>query len=162
MAHSTDPSITIQLAMPEDIDGILSLEAENKIARGGLLVSSLTSEYLSAILNELPLIIAKQSDRVHGFLIISDQQMNRDSPIMQAMLSVYSASPDAWICGPVCVRSEFRGMGLFRAMVTRLKQELAGGDVVLFIRADNSASVRAHTSVGFRQVASFAFGGIHS
>ena len=44
MAHSTDPSITIQLAMPEDIDGILSLEAENKIARGGLLVSSLTSE----------------------------------------------------------------------------------------------------------------------
>jgi len=44
--------------MPEDIDGILSLEAESKIARGGLLVSSLTSEYLSAIFNELPLIIS--------------------------------------------------------------------------------------------------------
>ena len=59
--------------------------------------------------------------------------------------------------GPVCVGAEERGSGLAQAMFSELRRLAPAREGILFIRRDNSASLRAHAKMGMREVASFVF-----
>jgi len=85
--------------------------------------------------------------------------MNDDVPIIRAMLDAYPGTADAYVYGPICVKEEERGKGLAQAMFTELRRLEPGREGILFIRRDNPASLRAHTSMGMREVAGFGFGG---
>ena len=69
------------------------------------------------------------------------------------------AAPGTYVYGPVCVAGEARGRGLAAAMFAALRARLPGREGVLFIRHDNTASLRAHARMGMREVAGFAHGG---
>ena len=55
--------------------------------------------------------------------------------------------------------TEERGKGLAQAMFAELQRLLPEREGILFIRRDNSASLRAHAKMGMHEVAGFVFDG---
>ena len=110
-------------------------------------------------MREMPLIVARRGDCIAGFLMTSTRAMNADVSIIRAMLAAYSGTSDAYVYGPVCVDAEERGKGLAQAMFSELRRLAPAREGILFIRRDNSASLRAHAKMGMREVANFVFGG---
>ena len=149
----------IGLASEADLDGIVELQAANQPEQGGTLSASLPRSRIAEMMREMPLIVARRGDRIAGFLMTSTRAMNADVPIIRAMLAAYSGTSDAYVYGPVCVGAEERGKGLAQAMFSELRRLAPAREGILFIRRDNSASLRAHAKMGMREVANFVFGG---
>jgi predicted GNAT superfamily acetyltransferase len=151
--------VDVGTATERDLDGILELQAANQPERGGLLSAELPRSRVAEMMRAMPLIVARRNGRVVAFLMNSPREMNDDVPIIRAMLDAYPGTPDAYVYGPICVSEEERGKGLAQAMVAELRRLEPSREGVLFIRRDNSASVRAHTKMGMREVADFVFDG---
>lgn len=146
-------------ATEDDLDGILVLQAENQLDRGGMLSASFPRDRLLEMMHQVPLIVAHRSGRVVGFLLSSPQKTYTRVPVIEAMMAAYSDATDAYVYGPICVKAEERGKGLAQAMFHELRRLEPGRHYVLFVRSDNQASLRAHRKMGMREVASFLFHG---
>jgi predicted GNAT superfamily acetyltransferase len=142
-----------------DLDGILELQAANQPERGGALSASLPRSRIATMMRAMPLIVARCGGHITGFLMTSTREMNADVPIIRAMLAAYPGAPDAYVYGPICVSAEERGKGLAQAMLAELQRLVPGREGILFIRRDNSVSLRAHAKMGMHEVAGFAFNG---
>lgn len=151
--------IAISRASETDLDGIVELQAANQPERGGTLSGGLPNSRIIEMMREMPLIVARSGDHITGYLMTSTQAMNADVPIINAMLAAYPGASNAYLYGPICVASEERGKGLAQAMFSELRRLMPAREGILFIRRDNSASLRAHEKMGMCEVASFVFGG---
>ena len=149
--------IDIGCATERDLEGIMTLQAENQPEYGGTLSASFPKRLFASIMRETPVIVARKSNRVIGYLVTSTKKMNADIPIINAMLEAYSGIVDAHVYGPICVKSEERGKGLSQAMFKELQRLKSAREYVLFVRGDNFASLRAHIKMGMREVADFMF-----
>lgn len=148
---------TVTRANEADLDGILELQAANQTARGGSLSASLPRSRVAAMMNDMPLIVARCGGRISGFLMTTSRAMNADLPIVQAMFAAYHGAPDAYVYGPICVGEEARGQGLAQRLFADLRRLEPGREGVLFIRKDNLPSLRAHLKMGMQEVAGFSF-----
>ena len=137
----------------------MALQTANQPERGGMLSASLPRSRIAEMMRAMPLIVARRSGRVVGFLMTSTRDMNADVPIIRAMLAAYPGATDAYVYGPVCVSAEERGKGVAQAMFAELQRLLPGREGILFIRRDNPASLRAHEKMGMHEVADFVFNG---
>jgi predicted GNAT superfamily acetyltransferase len=155
----TEARSLVRRAVQSDIDGILALQAKNQIDQGGTLSASLPRSRVSAMMQEMPLIVALREERVTGFLMTTTKEMNADLPIVQAMFNAYPGGRNAYVYGPVCVDAEERGKRLAQAMFEELRVKEPGREGVLFIRSDNEASLKAHSRMGMSEVAVFQFNG---
>ncbi|WP_219211073.1 GNAT family N-acetyltransferase [Variovorax boronicumulans] len=142
-------------ATAADLEGILDLQAANQITRGGMLSAEFPRARIEAMMHSMPLIVARREGRVTGFLMSTTRAMNADVPVIRAMFQAYAGAEDAYVYGPVCVGQEERGKGLAEAMFAELRRHEPGREGVLFIRADNEPSLRAHRRMGMREVAHF-------
>ncbi|MES2187036.1 MAG: GNAT family N-acetyltransferase [Pseudomonadota bacterium] len=152
---------TVAPATTADIGGILALQDANQRDQGGTLSARFSRAQLEAMLQAMPQVVARGSDgEIAGFLLASAREMNAGVPVVQAMLGVYPGGPDAYVYGPICVAAAARGHGLAQAMFEELRRLLPGREGVLFIRQDNTASLRAHERMGMRAVAEYEREGI--
>ncbi len=147
-------------AAREDIGGILALQEANQPERGGMLSARLPHAWFEASLDDLPIIVARRDRQVTGYLVAASRAAVADVPVIAAMLRAYPGTDDAYVYGPVCVAAEERGHRLAAAMFAALCAELPGREGILFIRTDNTASLRAHARMGAREVAMFEHDGI--
>ena len=154
------PGLDVGRGTEADLDGIMELQAANQLERGGMLSAALSRSQVTEMVRARPLIVARRSGRIVAFLMNGTREMNEDVAIIRAMLDAYPGGAGAYVYGPVCVSEEERGKGLAQAMFTELRRLQPGREGILFIRRDNSASLRAHTKMGMREVAGFVFGGI--
>src|SRR5262249_61832598 len=106
--HHTIASIEVGIAVPRDIDGILALQEENEPDHGGLLSARLPRVWFEAALNDLPIIVARRSQRVVGYLVTASREATPNVPVIAAMLRAYPG----YVYGPVCVAAKERGHGL--------------------------------------------------
>lgn len=151
----TPTQAAIGNATAADLEGILALQAANQIARGGMLSAEFPRSRIEAMMHGMPLIVARRDGRVTGFLMSTTRAMNADVPVIRAMFQAYAGAEDAYVYGPVCVGQEERGNGLAEAMFAELRRREPGREGVLFIRADNEPSLRAHRRMGMREVGGF-------
>ena len=79
--------------------------------------------------------------------------------MIAAMLRAYPGTLDSYVYGPVCVAANERGHGLAAMMFAELRKLLPGREGILFIRADNIASLRAHQKMGMREAGAFEHDG---
>ena len=128
--------------------------------KGGGLSVSLPRSQILAMMEAMPLIVARRQGRVIGFLMTSTRAMNADIPIINAMLAAHDHQDDAYVYGPICVAADERGQGIAQAMFAALRRLQPGREGVLSVRRDNTASLRAHAKMGMHEVASFAFRGM--
>ncbi len=152
--------VDIGQATESDMEGILKLQAANQPGNGGNLSASLPRSRISEMMRDMPLIVARRNGCIVGFLMTSIRAMTEDIPIIHEMLAAYpSHSDEAYVYGPVCVEQRERGKGIAQAMFAELRNLQPGREGVLFVRRDNTASLRAHEKMGMREVASFKFNG---
>jgi predicted GNAT superfamily acetyltransferase len=154
-----DTGTDVSKATEADLEGILELQAANQIGRGGALSASFSRSRVVAMMDSMPLIVARRNGSVTGFLMSMTRVMNADIPIIQTMFSVYHGAADAYVYGPICVGAQERGKGLAQVMFAELRRLEPGREGILFIRRDNEASLRAHARMGMREVAQFQFNG---
>ena len=155
----TKSEAVIGRASANDLDGIVELQAANQLERGGTLSASLPLSKITEMMRDMPLVVARCDGRIAGFLMTSARATNADVPIISAMFAAYAGAANAYVYGPICVVTEERGKGLAQAMFSELRRLAPAREGILFIRRDNSASLRAHQKMGMDEVASFVFGG---
>jgi L-amino acid N-acyltransferase YncA len=146
-------------AAPNDIAGILELQAEKVIDRGGLLSVAFSREFFEKAITEMPVIVARRDGRVIGYVVSSSLAAQAHVPIVGAMLCVYRGGAGAYLYGPICVAQNERGHGLATRLFAAIRRQLTGREGILFIRRDNASSSRAHAKMGLREVAEFTYGG---
>jgi predicted GNAT superfamily acetyltransferase len=151
--------VQIGTLLAGDIDGVLALQEANQAEHGGTLSARMPRAFFAAALDDMPVIVARRDGLVVGFLVSSSKHNVPEAPVVRAMLFAWPGAEDAYVYGPVCVAAEARGRGLAAGMFAALRACLPGREGVLFIRSDNTASIRAHAKMGMRQVASFEHGG---
>ena len=149
----------IGLAAEDDLEGILALQDRNQPDWGGTLSARFSREWFKAAIATMPIVVARHEGRVVGYLVSSPLSANAHVPVVQAMLAAYRGARNAYVYGPICVEETKRGRGLAGAMFAALRAQLPGREGVLFIRRDNTASLRAHARMGMQEVAEFTHGG---
>jgi L-amino acid N-acyltransferase YncA len=148
---------TIRLATREDIPELLALQEANLGENGGTLSVRLTAAWFEHSLEEMPIIVARRSGRVVGYLTSSSRSDTAHLALSEAKYRAYPAAPEAYNSGPLCIAESERGQGLAAALFHALRARLPGREAVTFIRRDNAPSRGAHAKAGFREVAQFAY-----
>ena len=151
-------SISIERADPTHIDGILKLAEENAPERGGELTGSLPRQAVADTIQELPGIVACACGHVVGFVLSWEKESSKN-PCVRAMLEAYPGAYDAYVYGPVCVDASARGLGIAARMFEELRKHLPGREGILFIKATNESSLRAHRKMGMRKTAEYRYEG---
>ena len=150
--------VAILRAEPGDVDGILALADRNAPDRGGELSVRFERAEIAATIRALPAVVARRGREVIGFVLTSEKR-GANPPIVQAMLQAYPGSQDAYTYGPVCVDESARGLGIAALMFAELRKLAPGREGILFIKASNQPSLRAHRKMGMREVAEYTFEG---
>src|SRR5450631_175852 len=134
----------IALATPDDIPGIMALQEPNLPDNGGGLSVRQNADWFKRTMVEMPLIVGRRDGKVVGYMLSTSLAAKAHVPIVQAMLRRFSAPPNYYSYGPVCVAVTERGKGLAGFMFEDLCNRLPGRPAMTFIRSDNIASLRAH------------------
>jgi len=150
----------IAVATRDDIVGMLDLQEQNLLDRGGLLSVRLPGTFIENAMDNLPQIVARRDGKIVGYLLAGSRAAHALTPIIRTMFRAYPGSPDAYLYGPICVAESERGHGLATALFVELRKRLPGRECVAFIRRDNAASLRAHLKMGMKDVASFVYDGV--
>jgi len=140
--------IDIGTASERDLDGILALQEANLPEHGGTLSARLSREQIAAMLDDLPLLVARRGGAIVGYLLAASKATVAAVPVIRAMLGAYAGGGDAYVYGPIVVAESERGRGLAQRLFESLRARLPGREGILFIRADNSVSLRAHAKMG--------------
>lgn len=151
--------VVIGRAVLEDVEGILKLARENGPDYRGELSVRLERKHLQIPDQGLPNIVARRGGKVIGFLLTLEKNQPLP-PIVHAMLEAYPGTQNAYMYGPICVDQAERGRGIATAMFEELRRLQPGREGVLFIKASNEPSLRAHRKMGMREVAEYAFQGV--
>jgi L-amino acid N-acyltransferase YncA len=155
-----DAGYEIALATLDDISGILLLQEQNLPEQGGALSVRLSAQWFAAALADMPVMVARKTGQVVGYLVASSIPSQAHLPVIQAMLRAYPAPPEAYIYGPICVAASERGRGLPARLFAAQRALVGGRECLTFIRRDNTASLRAHAKIDMREVAAFVHGGV--
>lgn len=150
--------MVIARATLADVDGILKLAGNNGPDRGGELSVRLTREEIAASIQASPAVVARRDTEVVGFVLTSEKR-GVNPPIVEAMLRAYAGAENAYTYGPVCVDKTVRGQGIAALMFAELRRLLPGREGILFIKASNEPSLRAHRKMGMREAGEFRFEG---
>jgi hypothetical protein len=129
---SVGDGIEIGTATERNIEDIIALQEANQPERGGTLSARLSRAQLEAMLGDLPLIVARRGDEIVGYLLAASRETVEAVPVVRSMLAAYPGKPG----------------GLAQRLFESLRTRLPGREGILFIRADNSASLRAHQKMG--------------
>ncbi|MBD2451110.1 GNAT family N-acetyltransferase [Nostoc sp. FACHB-152] len=149
-------NVVIERANPKDVDGILELAQANEVEHGGMLVGHLEREAVSKTISQMPSIVARKDSQVVGFLL-SWSKSSIQIPLITTMLQAYPGKEDAYLYGPICVEETMRGQGIAASMFAKLKNFLPQKQGILFIKANNEPSLRAHRKMGMSQMVEFTY-----
>src|SRR5579871_5908584 len=150
--------VVVGSAETADIDGIFNLARANAPDNGGNLSVRFTREEIESSIHMSPAVVARINGTVVGFVLTRAKQ-GLNPAILEAMFRAYPGAKDAYSYGPVCVDEPVRGSGIAVKMFEALRALLPGREGVLFIRADNESSLRAHRKMGMRKAGEFTFDG---
>jgi RimJ/RimL family protein N-acetyltransferase len=145
------------LAGIDDIPEILELLYANTRSNGGSLSGEWNRPGLEAWFATGGRIAAA---RIHGELagvLLASERDAPQVPPVQAALDRYRGGDDAYVYGPICVGAAFRGRNVAAALLAEVRKHYGTREAVLFIRADNIASRRAHAKLGMVEVATYSF-----
>jgi len=162
----------------EDYAGVLALQEANlydslsaAARRDGFLSARFSREQFARMDRDVGVLVARDAERVVGYLCASGVELNRQFPLLVAMIERYGevsfhgralADQKTFVYGPVCVDRAHRGRGVLRGLFRTLQRELGGGfDAgVAFVAEDNQRSLAAHVEgLGMHDAGGFEFKG---
>jgi len=157
-----------------DLEGILSLQKSN-LAQGltsqeiysqGFLTVDHTYDQLKKLNNYERHVIAKNEEKVIGYVLAMTKQSRFDIPILFPMFNVFDtilykdkkiSEYNYIIIGQVCVHKNYRGQGIFYNCYSAYKDHYSDkyDFAITEIASTNLRSLNAHKSIGFEEVHSY-------
>lgn len=157
-----------------DLEGILSLQKAN-LARGlspeeiqsqGFVTVDHSYEQLKKLNDIEKHVIAKDNDKVVGYVLAMTQKSRYDIPILIPMFEAFDKivvdgkSVNAWnyiIIGQVCVDKAYRGQGIFDRCYTAYRNFYGSkyDFAITEIATTNTRSLQAHHRIGFKEINSY-------
>jgi hypothetical protein len=119
-----------------------------------------------------PLCIAKDGDIIAGYALVAVRSIASQHDLLHHLFStiddtIYKGAPlknaNYVVCGQLCVKKKYRGMGLVQKMYQHFRDSLSGSfdycitDVVQV----NQRSVKAHLNTGFQVISTLEFGSVY-
>ena len=151
--------IEIRQAKIEDAVRVSSLLMANSSERGGPLYGDWSVGVVTKWITSGALIaVAIDGSRLIGVLFTSEKAQASAAPVA-AMLRAWPGTADAYVYGPICIDESAGGQGVLERLFAYVVGRLPGREAILFIKANNTRSLQAHTRLGMRQVANFELGG---
>jgi GNAT superfamily N-acetyltransferase len=158
--------------------GILRLQSANlartlsaiEIEREGFVTAEYTFEFLSAMHEVAPSIVATDDGEVVGYALVSDPAVSRGHPLLadlcraieqQVWAGVALKECSYVVCGQLCVAKSHRGRGLVDKLYACFRDEYASRYELLLtdVATNNPRSLRVHRRVGFETVTTLGYGG---
>lgn len=144
--------------------------APDDVAREGFVTAEYTLDYLQAMHDAAPSIVAMDGGEVVGYALVAERAVGMRHPLLadlyekadREMLDGTPLREQRYVlCGQLCVAKSHRGMALVDRMYHRFRDEYAGRYdlVVTDVVSDNPRSLRAHQRVGFEVLTSMAYDG---
>ena len=90
----------IALATHGDIVGILDLQEQNLLGRGGLLSVRLPGAFIEAALDDLPQIVARRDGKIVAYLLAGSRSVHAQTPGQRCAYPKVSCSPST-LAGPI-------------------------------------------------------------
>jgi L-amino acid N-acyltransferase YncA len=150
--------ITIRPATVDDAERISALMMANSFDRGGALYGDWSVGVVTACIAAGQSIIVAMDGPLLSGVLFTSEKAGASAPPVVAMLREWPGAADAYVYGPVCINHAARGQGVLEALYADLVARRPGREAVLFIKANNSRSLRAHVRLGMIQVAKFTLG----
>ncbi|HEX4371927.1 MAG TPA: GNAT family N-acetyltransferase [Puia sp.] len=157
-----------------DLEGILDLQKANlaqsltpdEIENQGFVTVHHSYEQLEKLNNIEKHVIAKDDDRVIGYLLAMTQKSKHDIPVLVPMFDAFNAifykekkiaEYNYIVVGQVCVDKSYRGQGILDDCYDAYKKIYEGkyDFAITEIAATNSRSLNAHARIGFKQIHSY-------
>ncbi|MEF9672174.1 N-acetyltransferase [Pseudomonas sp. PCH446] len=105
-----------------------------------------------------PVVVASRDDRVVGVLFSAAKDMHPPT-VDQGHAESMAGHTRCLRVRPCLYRQHGKGPGPSASALRATSAALPGREAILFIRRDNSASLRAHERLGMREVAGFTLEG---
>lgn len=158
----------------KDLQGILALQkanltrslSEGEIQSQGFVTVDHTYEQLKKLNDIEKHVIAKDDDKIAGYVLAMTTASKFDIPILIPMFEVFESiiykgkkisDYNYLVVGQVCVAKGYRGMGIFDDCYTAYKKYYSSKyDFAITEIADtNTRSLNAHYRVGFENIYSY-------
>jgi hypothetical protein len=151
------PGYEISIATTDDVQGMLALQEVNLPDKGGSLSVRLTVDWFNDAILEKSALVCRYDGKVVGYLMGTSLAANAHIPIIQAMLCAFPRRPTVTFM----VRFAWPKASVARASPARcLRARLPGRPAMLFVRADNAASLRAQQKMGMHDLGTFTNDGV--
>lgn len=169
------PIYTTTSVSSSDLIGILTLQkanlahvlSEKEIQSQGFVTVNHTYDLLKKLNDREKHIIAKDADRVVGYVLAMTSHSRFDIPILVPMFDEFDkitykgkkvTEQNYIIVGQVCIDKQYRGQGLFDKCYAAYRDayQQKYDFAITEIASANIRSLHAHKRVGFREVASYS------
>jgi hypothetical protein len=154
-------TLILRRALSDDFEGIFQLQQENFSGNlsetdkpDGFLTVSFTLEQIKELADNGVTVVATTGVGVVGFLSTQTCAYNQSIPIAKKLIDTLQARSGgppfdlstSLVCGPVCIKREFRGQGILERMYQRLAQEARETfpTGITFVSRENPRSLYAH------------------
>lgn len=151
--------IATRPATVDDAERISALLMANSLDRGGTLYGDWSVAVVTACIAAGQLIIVAVDGPLLCGVLFTSEKAGASAPPVMAMLRAWPGAADAYVYGPVCINEAARGQGVLEALCAELAARRPGREAVLFIKATNQRSLRAHVRLGMTPVAGFTLDG---
>jgi GNAT superfamily N-acetyltransferase len=157
-----------------DLEGILALQKSNlarnlsaeEIQHQGFVTVDHSYDQLKKLNDNERHVIAKEGDRVVGYVLAMTSQSKFDIPIIIPMFEAFDGivyrgrkvtQYNYIVVGQVCIDKEYRGRGIFDECYSAYKTHYSGkyDFAITEIARTNQRSLNAHKRIGFKEVHSY-------
>ncbi|RYM34986.1 GNAT family N-acetyltransferase [Brumimicrobium glaciale] len=160
-----------------DLQGILTLQKANlkknlsqeEIEKNGFVTVDHTPEALTDLANIEAHAIAKDGDKVVGYVLAMTKSSRYELPIIFPMFDEFDkiiykgkivSDYDYMLVGQACIDKDYRGQGLIENCFRVYKEAFSGryDFSITEIAKSNIRSLKAHKKVGFEEIHSYVDG----
>ena len=145
--------------------------SEQEVESQGFVTAEYTMDFLEALHQASPSIIAKDKETIAGYLFVVVKSIRHQHDLLSDLFNsidkiVYNGlllkNSNYVIVGQLCVARDYRGLGLVQKMYAFYKTTLAGEfDYCLTdVAKDNIRSLKAHEKSGFSIIETLEYGGL--
>jgi ribosomal protein S18 acetylase RimI-like enzyme len=169
----------VRVSNEKELEAIRLLQRENlrvligeeEAGKEGFLTAEYTMKTLQQMHQLAPSIIAKDGDKIAGYVIVTTKESYGQHPLLDSLfdsidaLSFNGASlkdVNYILIGQLCVAKAYRGMGLVQKMYAYYQNCLSKEYQYLItdVAQENPRSIKAHLKTGFQIIDTLNYGGI--
>jgi predicted GNAT family N-acyltransferase len=155
----------------DDLKGILALQKANltvnlaseEISSQGFVTVDHTYDQLSNLNDQEKHIIAKDNEKVIGYVLAMTEKSKSDIPILIPMFNIFRqinfngktiAKHNYIVVGQVCINKSYRGKGIFDNCYAAYREHYKDKYefAITEIAKTNHRSLNAHKRVGFKEI----------